>query len=105
MFLILLCLGSIISSSMDSKAGGNSKKKWALKTPFSSNKLHFFKYFEESEEAAGYISKTVMPRMFENKRPASYEVPYLMIQERVSDNKEAKLCFLNKKFSHFCSGD
>jgi hypothetical protein len=35
--------------------------------------------------------------------PTCYEVPYLMLQVRVEKNKECKLCFLNKKFSHFTS--
>jgi len=35
--------------------------------------------------------------------PRCYELPYMMLQERVNDNKEVKLVFLNGNFSHVAS--
>jgi hypothetical protein len=37
------------------------------------------------------------------KRPDCYEIPYFILQQRVDNNKEVKLCFLNREFSHFAS--
>lgn len=35
--------------------------------------------------------------------PTCYEIPYMLLQERVRDNSEVKFAFVNKKFSHICA--
>ena len=76
--------------------------KWIIKAPFTTNSMHFKKYVDSVDECVKHV-KRVADDIF-GECFTCYEIPYLLLQERVNDNAEAKLCFLNKKFSHFVAG-
>lgn len=75
--------------------------KWIIKSPYSGNMLHFKYTVHDSVGAVQYFTKTVLPKM---NQGVSYKLPYLMFQKKLVDAREAKLCFFNKSFRHFCSG-
>lgn len=69
-----------------------------MKAPFTTNSKYFKKpTVKNIGEAMAHIKK-VMKEMEEDH---SFSVPYIMLQERVLKNKEAKLVFHNKQFHHF----
>ena len=75
----------------------NSNRHWILKPPYSGNKQHFTFHVQNSySKAVSYINKKVRKDIYASLPPACYEIPYLMIQEVVTKNNEAKLLFLNK---------
>lgn len=82
--------------------------RWVIKSPFSGNRLHFYHTVENSDEAVRYLTRTVLPKMYSSKDDDGltecYELPYLLFQKRLEDNREAKLCFFNRQFCHFCTG-
>ena len=78
------------------------EKRWIFKAPFTANSMHFKQYVSTPDQAMRHYSK-VHSDLF-GDHFSCYEIPYLILQERVENNSEAKLCFLNKKFSHFCTG-
>lgn len=83
----------------------NSRSKdtrWIIKAPYVTNSNHFKFYPTTSKKAVSRI-KSIIEDLFFSSMPTCYEIPYLMLQERVDQNKEAKLCFLNMKFSHLIS--
>ena len=80
----------------------NERARWVMKSPFSGNCLHFHHTVGNSFEAVRYLTKTVLPGMYDNGR--CYELPYLLFQKRLKKNTEAKLCFVNREFCYFCSG-
>ena len=81
--------------------GKGNTKKWIIKSPYSGNMLHFKYTVQDSVNATQLFAKTVLPKM---NQGFSYKLPYLMFQEKLDDAREAKLCFFNKSFRHFCSG-
>jgi hypothetical protein len=79
----------------------NVKTKWIIKSPYSGNMLHFKYSVHDSAGAIQYFTKTVLPKMDQG---ICYKLPYLIFQKKLADAREAKLCFFNKSFRHFCSG-
>lgn len=75
--------------------------KWIIKSPYSGNMLHFHHTVHDSVGATQFFTKTVIPKI---NQGVCYKLPYLMFQEKLVDAREAKLCFFNKSFRHFCSG-
>lgn len=76
--------------------------KWIMKAPYTSNSKHFQKYVNTSEKAVAIDHiKYVHRNLWGDRRPTCYVIPYMMMQERVMNNREAKLCFLGGKFHHF----
>lgn len=92
-----LMLG-LLASAMDDKLC-----RWILKAPFTTNSQHF-KRFVDSKDSARRHMNTVTKDLFVSSRPSCYEIPYMILQERVEENNEAKMVFLNRCFSHFVSG-
>jgi hypothetical protein len=85
----------------------SSCKSWILKAPFTTNSQHFKKFVSTPEEAMAHL-RVVHRGMFENNATC-YEIPYMMLQEKILTGPgrvapEAKICFLNKKYSHFVNG-
>jgi hypothetical protein len=82
-------------------AGQKEGTRFICKAPFTTNGLHFKRYVDTPEDAVKHIEK-VADDVF-GFRPTCYEIPYMMLQVRVTNNKECKVCFLNKEFSHIIS--
>ena len=85
---------------MDEKPGVT----WIIKSPFVAHSLHFQRsVVSTAKEAVAHV-KNVWKDLFGHETLRScYVVPYLILQERVLNNAESKLCFLNGKFHHFCT--
>ena len=85
---------------MDEKPGVT----WIIKSPFVAHSLHFQRsVVSTSKEAFAHV-KNVWKDLFGHETLRScYVVPYLILKERVLNNAESKLCFLNGKFHHFCT--
>lgn len=87
--------------SEEAEGNANTNTKWIIKSPFSGNMLHFKYPVQDSARAIQYFTKTVLPKM---NAGVSYYLPYLLFQKKLDDAREAKLCFFNKEFRHFCTG-
>ena len=74
-------------------------KSYILKSPFITNSKNFKSFVRSAQEAQAAF------RLFYRRQyvdaPECYIIPYFMLQEKVSDNREARLCFLDGTFSHF----
>jgi len=81
----------------------NPSMKWVMKAPFTTNKQHFYKYDICTPSAALRHINTVHRKLW-GPIPECYEIEYLLLQERVKNNKEAKLCFFGGEFHHFTMG-
>ena len=78
-----------------------------MKAPYVTHSTYFKRYISTVSEGKSHI-KNVCDNIYRRQCAIQghpcYEIPYMMLQQRVTNNDEAKLCFLNKKFSHFVSG-
>lgn len=84
---------------------GHPARKWILKAPYVTNSIHFKKYVKTVDQAMAAL-KTVCNNIYLGRgKFHCHEIPYMMLQQRVTDNGEVKLCFLNKRFSHILQGD
>ena len=77
--------------------------RFIMKPGYTTNSLHYKKCVDTVEEVKLHLNR-VMNDMY-GGAPTCYEVPYIMLQVRVSDNSEVKLVFLNKQYSHMVSSD
>lgn len=77
--------------------------RFIMKPGYTTNSLHFKKYVDTAEQVKDHLNR-VMDDMYGDS-PTCYEVPYIMLQVRVSDNSEVKLVFLNKQYSHMVSSE
>lgn len=81
--------------------------EWILKAPFTSNSRHFKRYINSSLQADVHIAKIHSgfwgKEKFNCHHHVCYIIPYMMLQERVVDNGEVKMCFLGGVFHHFVS--
>ena len=75
--------------------------QWIMKAPFTTNAMHYKSYVNSLTDAMQYIRR-VRDDMF-GLHPTCYILPYVMLQERVSDNREVKICFVNGRFNHIAS--
>jgi hypothetical protein len=74
---------------------------WVVKAPYVTNKQHFYGYGDTTEKVMARV-KTYTTQMYQ-KTVNCYIVPYLLLQERVSKNKEVKVVFLRGQYSHIAS--
>lgn len=78
-----------------------------MKAPYVTNSGYFKRYVNTVSDAMAHI-KTVCDNIYRRQGGSQthpcYEIPYMLLQQRVLCNDEAKLCFFNMKFSHFVSG-
>ena len=79
-----------------------AQKRWIMKAPYTANSMHYKKMVNDPNEAMRHFSNVCVDMFGDHF--TCYELPYLILQERVEDSSEAKLCFLNRNFSHFCTG-
>jgi hypothetical protein len=75
--------------------------KFIMKPGFVTNSLHFKKYVSTAADVEAHLVR-VMNDMYGDS-PSCYELPYIMLQVRVTNNSEVKLVFLNKQYSHMVS--
>ena len=71
-----------------------------MKAPFITNRQHFHSY-PKNAEAAIQSFKSIHNKIAVDN--TCFLVPYVMLQERVSPNKEVKMIFLGGKFHHITS--
>ena len=78
--------------------------KWILKSPYVAHSMHFQKSVVTTATEAIKHIRAVWKDLFghDNLRTC-YVIPYLMLQERVINNSEAKLVHLNGCFHHFAT--
>ena len=91
-----------VQEELDGIMRNSQIKYWILKAPFTTNSQHFKSYVENSSDAFSAMNR-VTRDLYHNSMPTCYEIPYMMLQERVKDNAEVKMIFLNFEFNHFAS--
>ena len=73
---------------------------FVMKAPFVTNRKHFHYYPKDGDAAIAFL-KCSYRKMYIKKN--IFAVPYLMLQERVKNNTEVKLIFLNGIYHHTMS--
>jgi hypothetical protein len=79
----------------------NPRSKWILKAPFTTNSKYYKYYVNDAFSGINRMNAVVRDQT--RTKPNCYIIPYMIFQERVTNNKEVKMIFLNRKFSHFVS--
>ena len=76
-----------------------------MKAPFVTNSLYLKRYTADALSTVQAINNIRKDLLWLDKAraPSCYLVPYVMIQPRVEDNREAKLVFIDRKFFHISS--
>lgn len=90
-----------VQEEIDGIMGNSDCKAWILKAPFTTNSQHFKTFVSTPFEALSAMNRVT--RDLTSQRPTCYDIPYMMLQERVIDNTEVKMVYLNLEFSHFAS--
>jgi hypothetical protein len=72
-----------------------------MKAPFTTNKQRFHYYVDGDVTAIVQIISRLLKEMYVEK--TSQEIPYIMLQERLMDNREIKAVFLGGKYHHMLS--
>jgi hypothetical protein len=75
-----------------------SANKWVIKAPYVTNRHKYHQYVNSLDSAQSHLLN-ITNDMF-SPTAEYYSVPYVIMQEKVIQNVEVKVVFLNKKYSH-----
>jgi hypothetical protein len=77
--------------------------RFIMKAPFVTNSQHFKRFVNVTDDARRHMN-TVTKDFYGPGRATCYVIPYMILQERVEENNDVKMVFINSTFSHFISG-